>query len=180
MSTVYYVGTSLDGFIATPDHSLDWLTGRHIEEDGPQGYPAFEAGVGAIVMGAATYEWVHAAVTGAGEGWMYDVPAWVLTHRELAPIAGDIRFASADSDDEVRALHAAAVAAAGGKNVWIVGGGELVGRFADVGLVDELVLAYAPCVLGAGAPLLPRALDLELLEVDRNGDFVVVRYAVAR
>jgi dihydrofolate reductase len=72
------------------------------------------------------------------------------------------------------------VAAAGDKDVWLVGGGELVGQFADHGLLDEVWVQYAPVTLGAGAPLLPRRLDLVLADVVRNHNFLCGRYEVAR
>ncbi|GAB2702885.1 hypothetical protein [Nocardia thraciensis] len=53
--TIYYTATSLDGFIATSDHSLDWLLSRTADEDGPMGYNPFIADIGAICMGASTY-----------------------------------------------------------------------------------------------------------------------------
>jgi dihydrofolate reductase len=70
--------------------------------------------------------------------------------------------------------------AAGGRNVWIVGGGDLVGQFADEGLLDEVIVQFAPVTLGGGAPLLPRRLELRLEEAGRNGDFVSARFSVAR
>jgi len=73
-----------------------------------------------------------------------------------------------------------AVAAAAGRNVWIVGGGDLAGQFADAGLLDEVLVSIAPVTLGAGAPLLPRPLELRLEELGRNGDFVSARFAVVR
>ena len=73
------------------------------------------------------------------------------------------------------------VAAAGGRNVWLVGGGELVGMFHDAGLLDEVRVQVAPVTLGAGAPLLPRRIEgLRLREVHRNGQFAEVTYDVVR
>jgi dihydrofolate reductase len=72
------------------------------------------------------------------------------------------------------------VAAAGERNVWVVGGGDLAGQFHDHGLLDEVWVQYAPVTLGAGAPLLPRRAELELVEVDRNRDFGCLRYRVVR
>ncbi len=71
-------------------------------------------------------------------------------------------------------------AAAGEKDIWIVGGGDLAGQFADAGLLDEVWLQYAPVTLGSGAPVLPRALDLELIDVARNRAFLCGRYRVLR
>src|SRR5262245_32705481 len=85
----YYVASSLDGFLADRDGSLDWLLAFGMEEFAA-GYRAFIAEVGAIVMGRSTYDFVH------GEGpdaWDYEVPAWVLTHRDADGVPGrDIRF----------------------------------------------------------------------------------------
>jgi dihydrofolate reductase len=103
------------------------------------------------------------------------MPAWVFTHREVEPLAGaDIRFASGD----VAPVHAEMAAAAGGKDLWVVGGGDLVGQFADAGLLDQVIVQIAPVTLGAGRPLLPRRLDLRLVETDQNGAFIAARYDV--
>jgi dihydrofolate reductase len=171
--TQYYTATSLDGFIADPSHSLDWLFTRAREEDGPLSYGAFIAEVGAIAMGATTYEWILEH----GDGWPYDVPCWVFTHRRLRAVPGArIELTSGD----VVGVHERMVAAAEGRNVWIVGGGDLAGQFADAGLLDEVLVTIAPVTLGGGAPLLPRRLELRLEELGRNGDFVAVRFSVVR
>ena len=70
------------------------------------------------------------------------------------------------------------VAAADGRNVWIVGGGDLAGQFADAGLLDEVLVSIAPVTLGGGAPLLPRRLELRLEELGQNGDFAAAKYSV--
>jgi dihydrofolate reductase len=99
-----------------------------------------------------------------------------MTSRDLAPRdGGDLRFASGD----VRPVFQAMTAAAGGKDLWLVGGGDLAGQFAEAGLLDEVVVSVAPVTLGAGRPLLPRRLDLELVESAVNGAFVSTRYRVA-
>ena len=97
--------------------------------------------------------------------------------RQFDAARGDLRFVSGD----VAAHHADMVAAAGERDVWVVGGGDLAGQFADAGLLDDLWVQYAPVALGAGAPLLlPRRLELRLEEVARNRDFACARYAVVR
>jgi dihydrofolate reductase len=171
MLTQYYTGSSIDGFIADPDNSLSWLVTRDIAADGPQNYDAFIAEVGAICMGATTYQWILDNDPG---NWAYDMPCWVFTHRQFPETEHDIRFTTT----AVPAVHAAMVEAAGGKNVWVVGGGDLVGQFHDHGLLDEVWVQYAPVVLGDGAPLLPRHVELQLLELDRNRDFACARYSV--
>jgi dihydrofolate reductase len=179
--TQYYTATTLDGFIADPNNSLDWLFTRAREEDGPMNYGDFIADVGALAMGSTTYDWIldheFADKDPADWKWPYDIPTWVFTHRQL-PVVPDARieFTSAD----VATVHGEMVDAAAGRNVWIVGGGDLVGQFADVGLLDEVIVSIAPVTLGAGAPLLPRRIELRLDEMGRNGDFVAARYSVVR
>lgn len=171
--TQYYTATTLDGFIADENHSLEWLFTRRQDRGGPLNYDAFSADVGAVAMGATTYAWILEH----GRGWPYDVPAWVFTHRELPHAVGaQIEFVSGD----VAPVHDALVAAAGEKNAWIVGGGDLAGQFADAGLLDEVIVYIAPVTLGAGAPLLPRRLELRLEELARNEDFACARYSVVR
>jgi len=172
VTTHFYTASSLDGFLATPDHSLHWLLEQDIDEHGPMHYSAFVEGIGALAMGASTYEWVLAHDDGP---WPYSQPTWVFTHRALpVPAGADVRFASG----AVAPVHEAMTAAAHGKDVWLVGGGELVGQFADAGLLDQIWVQFAPVTLGAGAPLLPRALDLEVIETARNRSFLCGRYRV--
>lgn len=174
MATHFYTASSIDGFIATDQHSLDWLLKQEIDEDGPMSYGTFEKTIGALAMGASTYEWVMRHEDGR---WGYEQPTWVFAHRSLElPVGADIRIVEGD----VTAVHSEMVAAAGGKDLWVVGGGDLAGQFADAGLLDEVWVQYAPVTLGSGAPLLPRALDLELLEVARNRNFMCGRYRVRR
>jgi dihydrofolate reductase len=180
--TQFYGASSLDGFLATTDDNLDWLLQF---ADGAPTYAPFIAQVGAIAMGAATYEWMlrnHVQPTaGQPQPWPYTQPVWVFTHRQLPRVPGaDVRFVSGD----VRPVHAAMVAAAAGKNVWLDGGGELVGQFWDRGLLDELIVQISPVTLGAGKPLLPRTIHtppLKLVSVQQFGDtFAELRYDVPR
>ncbi|MFA9445063.1 dihydrofolate reductase family protein [Egicoccus sp. AB-alg6-2] len=169
--TTYYTATSLDGFIADERHSLDWLLRQEHDASGPLNYDDFSARIGAMVMGSTTYEWVLRHEDGR---WPYELPTWVMTTRDL-PAAGDqVRFARGD----VRAVHEQMTAAAAGSDLWIIGGGDLAGQFADAGLLDEIIVYIAPVTLGGGAPLLPRKLDLRLEELARNEAFACARYAV--
>jgi dihydrofolate reductase len=134
-----------------------------------------------MAMGSTTYEWIldheFAGKDPADWEWPYDIPCWVFTHRELRVVPqAQVEFTSAD----VEAVHEEMVRVAGDRNVWIVGGGDLAGQFADVGLLDEVIVSIAPVTLGAGAPLLPRRIELRLDELGRNGDFVSARFAVVR
>ena len=175
--TVYYTATTLDGYIADQHDSLDWLFVQDIDPAGPNGYEEFFAGVGALVMGRTTYEWVREHLRATAEAWSYSVPTWVVTHAKLSAIDGaDLRFA----EGPVAPIHADATRAAGGKDVWIVGGGDLAGQFADAGLLDQLVVSIAPVTLGAGRPLFPRRADLTLRELAQNRAFVCATYDVRK
>ncbi|MCV7192650.1 dihydrofolate reductase family protein [Mycolicibacterium brumae] len=176
MTTTYFTATTLDGFLADPSDSLDWLLRQDFDEDGPFNVPVFLTGIGATVMGSTTYEWIVRRLRETGEDWPYEMPSWVMTSRELERVPGaDLHF----SKGNIRNAHAEMTAAAGGKDLWVIGGGDLAGQFADAGLLDEVVVSYAPVVLGAGRPLLPRRLDLELIDSARNGAFICGRYRVA-
>ncbi len=182
MLTQYYTATSLDGFLATEDDSLDWLF--PLGDPGDTSYPAFIAQVGALAMGASTYLWMqrHAdeVVAQVGTPWPYTQPAWVFTHRALPAIPGaDIRFVQGD----VRPVHEAMCAAAGARNRWIVGGGDLAAQFHDAGLLDEVIVQVGSVTLGAGKPLFPRRLERawSLESVRRVGSGLAeLRYRVPR
>ena len=164
-STQYYCAASLDGYIADVDDGLDWLTGyqgsfeHDAAEPGPMSdggsYEDFYAGVGAVVSGSATYEFVLEHATGE---WPYaGRPYWVLSSRDLplpADDAADVRIVSASVAD----LHDEMMGAAGERNLWVVGGGNVASQFADAGLLDEVLLTVVPVVLGSGKPLFDRPL----------------------
>ncbi|MBK8257558.1 MAG: dihydrofolate reductase [Polyangiaceae bacterium] len=155
MKTQYFTATSLDGFIATEDNSIDWLFPLGDVND--PSYPNFIAQVGALAMGSSTYEWMlrnaEKVKDDTGSAWPYTQPTWVFTHRHLPLIPGaDIRLVHGD----VQTIHADMVLAAADKNIWIVGGGDLAGQFYDAGLLDEAILQIASVTLGKGKPLFPR------------------------
>jgi dihydrofolate reductase len=182
MATQYYTATSLDGYIADPQNSLSWLF-QFGDEDSESDYPEFIANVGALAMGSTTYKWIadHTDFVNHPDKWDYQQPTWVFSSRELPrPEGPDIRFVSGD----VRPVHEEMVRAAAGKNVWLVGGGDLVGQFHDHGLLDEVLVTIAPVTLGSGAPLLPRRITtppLRLLSMRQHGAvFASLKYAVQR
>ncbi|WP_291519506.1 dihydrofolate reductase family protein [Acidovorax sp.] len=179
MPTQFYGASSLDGFIATPDHDLGWLL-QFGDIEGSS-FPAFIRDVGALAMGSHTYEWMLKHAIDAGQPWPYAVPAWVFSSRSLRRIPGaDVRLVRGD----VRPVHTAMLEAAAGRNVWIVGGGDLAGQFHDAGLLDELIVQIAPVTLGAGTPLLPRRITQPPLRLKSvtplGGVFAELRYDVQR
>ena len=183
MKTQYYTATSLDGYLATEDDSLDWLF--PLGDLDNSSYPEFISGVGALAMGSSTYEWMvrNAGMVYAetGSAWPYSQPTWIFSSRELPIIEGaDIRFVQGD----VRPMHADMRSAAGTKNIWIVGGGDLAGQFHDAGLLDELIIQVGSVTLGQGKPLFPRRVlspVLHLTEVRQMGEGMVeLRYSIRK
>jgi dihydrofolate reductase len=183
MKTQYYTASSLDGFIATDDHSLEWLF--PLGDINDTSYPAFIDGVGALAMGSSTYEWMlrHVIKPGTPDetAWPYEQPAWVFSTRELPRLpSATLHFVQGD----VRPVHRAMVQAAGGRNVWLLGGGELVGQFHDAGLLDEIIVQVGSVTLGSGRPLLPRRIvspSLRLSGASYVGPgFAELRYSVPK
>lgn len=183
MKTQYFTATSLDGFIATEDNSLDWLF--PLGDLNHSSYPEFIANVGALAMGSATYEWMlrnaDKVAAEVGSPWPYAQPTWVFSSRTLPLIEGaNIQFVKGD----VRNSYAEMRTAAKGKNIWIVGGGDLAGQFYDVGLLDELIIQVGSVTLGKGKPLFPRQVlspSLCLVSVQQLGSGMVeLRYEVRK
>ncbi len=173
MACVYYTAASLDGYIADEHASLEWLTSRDIASDGPYAIDPFLDTVGALVMGADTYEWLLRHQPG---DWMYPQPSWVLTHRPQIVAPGHpVRTFAGDVAD----LYPTLVSAAAGRDVWVVGGGDVAAQFVAAGLVDEMIVSYAPCSLGAGSRVLPMRSEWTLVGAARNADFVCAHWRKA-
>src|ERR1700761_8797132 len=102
--TQYYTATSIDGFIADSDNSLDWLYAADQDGGGDQPFEPFFRDVGAFAMGATTYEWVRANDADGWHKYYGDLPDWVFTHRDLPHIPGaNLTFVQGD----VRPVHEA-------------------------------------------------------------------------
>jgi dihydrofolate reductase len=183
---VYATATSLDGFLADADNSLDWLFTVEGGEESMTALESFVDGVGVMVEGSTTYLWVleHEKLLDAPEKWQQFYggrTTFVFSSRDDLPLVpgADIRVVTGPVTDHLEAIRAAA----GDKDVWLVGGGDLVGQFHEAGALDELMLSVAAVTLGAGAPLLPRRIEsstLRLVEVERAGQFAALRYEIAR
>ena len=172
----YFTATSLDGFLADEHDSLDWLLSQPTGEKSILPYEEFIAGIGAIVTGRSTYQWVRDHSETVDGAWVFTQPTFLFTHRALGDLPEGIRAVSGDP-----ARHRAELeAAADGKDVWIVGGGDLAAEFARAGMLDEIFVSIAPVTLGAGKPLLGGRFDLELQEHGTNGVLLEARYTVVR
>ena len=169
----FYTATSLDGFLADEHDSLDWLLSQPTGEESILPYDRFIGEVGAIVTGRTTYDWVlenDGAVEGA---WVFTQPTFLFTRRAVEQRDGVTAVSGPPAE------HRAAIEeAASGKDVWIVGGGDLAADFARAGMLDEVFASIAPVTLGAGRPLLGGRFDLELRELGRSGAFLEASYAV--
>ncbi|WP_353848837.1 dihydrofolate reductase family protein [Arthrobacter sp.] len=180
---VYYTASTLNGFLADADNSLAWLFA--VDDAGGPDIAAFMDGMGVFVEGSATYEWVlrEERLLENPAKWQqfYGAkPTYVFTSRELpVPAGADVRFVSGPVADALPGI----VAAAGDKDVWVVGGGDVAGQFLDIDALDELVVTMAPAVLVGGAPLLPRTLGpdrMKLLSAGKHGQFAQLTYGVKK
>jgi dihydrofolate reductase len=146
----YYVAASLDGFIATSTDDLGWLLQFDGFEGGKESYESFMADVGCIVMGGETYSWL---LEHEPDNWPYPgTPSYVFTrHEYAAPAGSDITFVRGDVIEFIADFERSAA----GKNIWVVGGGNLAAQFVSAGLLDDLILSVIPVVLGNGKRLLP-------------------------
>ncbi|MGH2981689.1 MAG: dihydrofolate reductase family protein [Solirubrobacterales bacterium] len=187
--TQYYCAATLDGFIAESDDTLDWLMkyegsfGGEGAEPAKGAYDRWYEGIGALVMGSVTYEFIldHMA---QGNEWAYaGKPTWVLSTRDLPAAEG--------TGDELRIVEAAVtelydemIAAAGERDLWVVGGGNVASQFADAGLLDELLVTVVPVVLGEGKPLFDRRLPGGPMQLTGTRAFdsgmVELRYEIRR
>lgn len=159
MKTVYFAATSLDGYIADKNNSLEWL----FQFGEPEGnvIEKFVNTVGVIAMGSTTYMWLYDYLSQSNEPWPYKVPSFVFTSRpDLPRISGaDLIVVKGD----VAPVHQKMSEIANGKTIWIMGGGELAGKFYDANLLDELQLHVASTTIGGGAPLFPRLTNPPLI-----------------
>ena len=178
---IYDTAATLNGFIADESNSLDWLF--DVDQNGVSEEGLISTDAAVLVEGSTTYEWIieKESVLAHPEKWRQfhgDRPTFVFTRRELAAPAGaDVRFVSG----AVATVLPQIERAAGGGDIWVVGGGDLAGQFLDAGALDEIRVSIAPVALGAGAPLLPRNLGadrLRLVSASAYGQFARLVYAV--
>ncbi len=178
---IFDTAVSLNGYIADEQNSLDWL----FAVDGGEEPDAalLPAGATVLVEGSNTYEWVLAQedILAHPEKWQSfhgDRPTFVFTTRQLPrPTGADVRFVSGDVATALPAIREAA----GGGDIWVVGGGELVGQFFDAGALDEIAVSIAPVLLTGGAALLPRRISADrvrLVSASAVGQFARLIYAV--
>lgn len=143
-----YIACSLDGYIARPDGSLDWLDNLPNPDKSDFGYFDFYASVDAVLIGRTTYEWV----LGFDVEWPYsDAETYILTQKtEMATPTPRTQLLGNPLKEKIEELCSQE-----GKDIWLVGGGQVITAFLEEGLIDEMIITKIPIILGEGIPLFP-------------------------
>ncbi|MGX6444340.1 dihydrofolate reductase family protein [Neobacillus sp. K501] len=168
---VLFIATSLDGYIATKDDSLEWLF--KVEGEGDNGYSEFYETVDTILMGRKTYDWIKNNLTGE---FPYQNKQCYIFSRSKNEGTKDIKFINENIVDFADKLKNEE-----GKNIWIVGGGDLLHHFIENKLVDEFIITVAPTIIGNGIPLFKEGnyqLELKLQSTRTFNQFVELHYLV--
>lgn len=170
---ILFIATSLDGYIATKDESLDWLF--KVEGDGDNGYSAFYEKVDTIIMGRKTYDWVMEQENGK---FPYrNKECYVFSKSNLM----DNEHVKFINDDVISFTNT--LKNKEGKNIWIIGGGDLLLSFIKEQLIDEMIITVAPSVIGRGIPLFKEGdyeLELTLKSMKKYNQFAELQYIVKK
>lgn len=170
---VLFIATSLDGYIATKNESLEWLF--KVEGEGDNGYSKFYETVDTILMGRKTYDWI---VNHETEDFPYSNKECYVFSRSVSEDNKDVKFVNEDIIDFTNQLKSQK-----GEKIWIVGGGELLHSFIKEKLIDELIITVAPTIIGTGISLFKEGnyeLELSLKGTRHFNQFVELHYEVQR
>ena len=166
---ILYIAISLDGFIAKEDGSLDWLT-KYNNSGEDYGFVELYDRIGTVLVGGTTYRQVEDPYKGK--------EAYVFTRKEPQQKADNIHFVSGDVKEVLNNLKLG-----NNKNIWLIGGADLVDQFLSANLIDEYIITIIPTLLGSGIPLFqggnPES-DLELLNVRSYDSGLVQLHYVKR
>ena len=143
-----YIASSLDGFIAREDGSLDWLVNIENPDQVDHGYNQFIRDIDLVIMGRKTYE----EVLGFDVEWPYsDCQTYVVTakpeYEVRTPATKLLSFINKSSIQKLKSESR--------KNIWLVGGGKLISGFLNESAIDEMILSMVPVILGKGIRLFP-------------------------
>ncbi len=168
---VLYIAASLDGYIATKEHNLDWLLS--VEGEGDNGYSKFYSTVDTILMGRVTYDWImdHEKDIFPYKG--KECYVFTRTKREANEYVTFVHDDIIQLTNDLKNKE--------GKNIWLVGGGDLLEIYIKEKLVDEIILTIAPSLLGSGIPLFrgnESQTQLSLIDVNRYNQFVELHYGI--
>lgn len=141
-----FIATSINGFIARENGSIDWLESLENPDQIDHGYMDFLAGVDTVIMGRTTYE----QVLDFGVDWPYvGKQTYVITRQSnYATQTPTTQVLSTLDEGAIQHLKAESQ-----QNIWLVGGGEVNAAFLRLGAVDEMIISVIPVVLGGGRPL---------------------------
>ena len=165
---ILFIAATLDGYIATQDHDLNWL--MNVEGEGDNGYQAFYDTVDAVVMGRSTYDWIDHHIP----NYPYpDVTSYIVTSH---PLNNEDMIAIDNVDLLLKTIEASEAS-----NIWIIGGGQLITELIQRNIIDTLRVTIAPILLGKGIRLfneIDHMVELELLKTTRYNQFVELYYKV--
>jgi len=159
---VYYVASSLDGYIATADGGVDWLKPfQTMGED--RSASDLHASVDALLLGSHTYEFALQL----GQWPAADKPSWVFTRRGLKVLHPSITMTRQPPGEVIALLDSR-----GYKRAWLMGGGKLAASFHADRLISRYVISVMPILLGSGIPVLaPHASPPDLLRLVSSRPF---------
>jgi dihydrofolate reductase len=166
-NVIVHIATSADGYIARPDGDLEWLTSRPAPE-GFYGMNAFMRSIDTTLVGRKTYE------VSLRMGAKFDSNTRNLVFSRHAPPAdapSGVEFVSGAIGPFVKRLREQP-----GRDIWLMGGGELIACFLDEHAIDEFVISVVPVFIGDGIPLIARChrhVLLELHSIERFDDGLV-------
>lgn len=166
---ILYIATSLDGYIATKDDSLDWLF--KTEGEGDNGYLEFYNTVDTILMGRRTYDWIIDKENG---DFPYKNKECYVFSKSISGTNENVEFINTDIVEFTNRIKESV-----GGNVWIVGGGDLLHFFIRERLVDEFIISIAPILIGSGIPLFKEfdiEMELKLKDIRRFNQFAELHY----
>jgi dihydrofolate reductase len=166
-NVIVHIATSADGYIARPDGDLDWLTSRPAPK-GFYGMNAFMKSIDTMLLGRKTYE------ASLRLGGTFDSKSRSIVFSHHAPPADappGVEFVNEAIGPFVRRLREQP-----GKDIWLMGGGELIASFLDEHAIDEFVISVVPVFIGDGIPLIARRhrqVPLDLHSTERFEDGLV-------
>jgi dihydrofolate reductase len=171
-NVILYIAMSMDGFIARPDGSVDWLD--NVEGEGDNGYSDFYNKVGTVVMGRSTYE----EVLKLTDEFPYAGKACYVLTRSYKDENPHVTFTDQAIESLITSLQESSVG-----YIWLVGGGQLIKQFLEKKLIDEIELYIMPKLIGEGIRLFQDgtpAADFELIDTGRSGEIAALKYRLKR
>ena len=165
---ILFIASSLDGYIARENGDIDWLP-----ENTPSGYDDFIKSVDTVIMGKKTYD----QVLTFGDYPYKDKKSYIFTRNKNYPKEENIEFVQDAEKLMKNIVHGS------GKNIWLIGGSEIISTFVNLNFVDELILSLIPVALGKGIPLfknMTKELKMELVKTTDYMTLVELHYKILK